>query len=61
MTRYKGRDVAEKCARHKIYRNRLEHIQLRYADRQYYHERLCEYRYNVKKSWQVMKYIYIYL
>ena len=50
ITRYKGRNVAEKHAHYRIYRNRLDHI-LRSAERQYYFERLCEYNSNLRKSW----------
>ena len=43
----------KQCAHYKIYRNRLDHI-LRSAERQYYYERLCEYKSNLRKSWQVI-------
>ena len=46
ITRYKGRNVAEKFAYYKIYKNRLDHILIS-AERQYYYDRLCEYKSNL--------------
>ena len=56
ITRYKGRNVAENCAHYKLFRNRLDNI-LRSAERQYYYDRLCEYKSNLRNSWQVIKFI----
>ena len=48
------KNIEEKVAFYKTYRNRLNHI-LRSAERKYYQDLLIRHKSNMKKSWNVIK------
>lgn len=51
---HKGVGNDEKTCYYKRFRNRLNHT-LKAAERKYYKDLLCEYKSNLKKSWQILK------